>query len=80
MQNFSTIQFRVGDAGTIPVSGDSYTNENLVGKSIIVCVDGKSISQGIQLIDRMSCAYNKSLGKISFSARLAAGQLIQILY
>jgi hypothetical protein len=75
----SPIQFLVGDANTIPNLGTTYTNAAIVGKNLIVMVDGKFIRQSIDA-NSLYCSYNPTTGVITFSAPLFVGQLIQIFY
>lgn len=73
------IEFLVGDAGTIADQGDSYTNTNLIGKNIMVFVDGKIIPV-TSFFNVQSAQFNILTGTISFLNKLNQGQLIQIFY
>jgi hypothetical protein len=75
----TSIEFLVGDTGTIADQGTTYTNAALIGKPVMVFIDGMSISH-TAFLNRFSLSYNMATGAITFSDPVNAGQLVQIFY
>jgi hypothetical protein len=64
--------------GTIQPNDTTYTNTILIGKTLILAVDGLIISQGLS--GQFSYTFNSITGTITFSDPLQNGQIILITY
>lgn len=69
-------QMVVGQVDAPASQGTTYTNSNLIGRYVVVILDGIILSTGLS--DRMSYTYNINTGAIVWSTPLTTDQVIQI--
>lgn len=68
----------VSSGGTIQPGNTTYTNTILIGKTLIIAVDGSIVAQGLS--GQFSYTFNTLTGTITFSDPLQNNQVVLITY